>query len=160
MIDDRTATAYHEAGHAIVGHVLGLVIASVRIANPRPVTEVGPIEASDLVRREYELVTFWAGLVAEAGYRGAPSFERAADDLASIASGAFSLALARGEEPTAAGLHATSLATLTASKRVVEARRLPIERLAHELLMRPVLHGDALAEAFARALDECGCQAP
>ncbi len=80
MDDDETLTAYHEAGHAVVGYVLGGRIESISLGGdgsgdlPRRFGDCrvdwGPIDASTDWHLQREIMTLLAGPVAEMIYRG------------------------------------------------------------------------------------------
>ena len=80
--DEETLTAYHEAGHAVIGFALGAEIEAVQLGGefddelPNRFGEClvnwGPVDASCNWQRQRELLTILAGPVAEMIYRGEP----------------------------------------------------------------------------------------
>ncbi|GAA5508460.1 hypothetical protein Rcae01_03926 [Novipirellula caenicola] len=78
--DDETLTAYHEAGHVVVGYLLGAQIDEVRLDSmidddlPRRFGDClvnwGKVDAGCDWQRQRELMTILAGPVAEMIYRG------------------------------------------------------------------------------------------
>lgn len=79
MDDDETLTAYHEAGHAVIGYALGGLIEAVNLGGepddlPRRFGDCrvnwGPIDVASDWQLVRELLTILAGPVAEMIYRG------------------------------------------------------------------------------------------
>ncbi len=80
--DDETLTAYHEAGHAVIGYALGARIESIQLGGemsddlPQRFGEClvnwGPISDTCSWQCQRELMTVLAGPVAEMIYRGEP----------------------------------------------------------------------------------------
>ena len=80
MDDDETLTAYHEAGHAVVGYLLGGRIESVSLGGdgsddlPNRFGDCrvnwGPVDAVADWQLQREILTLLAGPVAEMVYRG------------------------------------------------------------------------------------------
>lgn len=80
MDDDETLTAYHEAGHAVVGYALGGRIESISLGGddgedlPRRFGDCrvnwGPVDTTADWQLQREIMTLLAGPVAEMIYRG------------------------------------------------------------------------------------------
>lgn len=80
MDDDETWTAYHEAGHAVVGYALGARIERVQLGGEADdelperfgdcLVNWGRVSAECSWQRQCELMTILAGPVAEMIYRG------------------------------------------------------------------------------------------
>lgn len=80
MDDDETITAYHEAGHAVVGYALGATVDSMQLGGeadqwlPRRFGECrvnwGTVDPNQDWQRTREILTVLAGPVAEMIYRG------------------------------------------------------------------------------------------
>ena len=80
MDDEETLTAYHEAGHAVVGFALGARIESVNLGGEADdylperfgdcLVNWGPIDPAADWQRQREVLTILAGPVAEMIYRG------------------------------------------------------------------------------------------
>jgi hypothetical protein len=80
MDDDDTLTAYHEAGHAVVGYALGGRIETICLGGdgdddlPKRFGDCrvnwGPVDASADWQLQREVMTLLAGPVAEMIYRG------------------------------------------------------------------------------------------
>ncbi|TWT82595.1 hypothetical protein CA13_40580 [Planctomycetes bacterium CA13] len=80
MNDDETLTAYHEAGHVVVGYLLGATIDEVRlgcmIEDSLPtqfgdcMINWGPVDSHCDWQRQREILTVLAGPVAEMIYQG------------------------------------------------------------------------------------------
>ena len=78
--DEETLTAYHEAGHAVVGYALGGRIESVSLGGdsgedlPQRFGDCrvnwGPVDANTDWQLQREIMTLLAGPVAEMSYRG------------------------------------------------------------------------------------------
>ena len=82
MDDDETLTAYHEAGHAVVGYALGATIERVQLGGEADddlperygdcLVNWGRVSPECSWQRQCELMTILAGPVAEMIYRGEP----------------------------------------------------------------------------------------
>lgn len=80
MDDDETLTAYHEAGHAVIGYALGGRIESISLGGdggedlPTRFGDCrinwGPVDATADWQLQREILTLLAGPVAEMIYRG------------------------------------------------------------------------------------------
>lgn len=80
MDDEETLTAYHEAGHAVIGYALGARIEAVRLGGEADdylperfgdcLVNWGPISPDCDWQRQREIMTILAGPVAEMIYRG------------------------------------------------------------------------------------------
>jgi hypothetical protein len=80
--DDETLTAYHEAGHAVVGYALGATIERVQLGGEADddlperygdcLVNWGRVSPECSWQRQCELMTILAGPVAEMIYRGEP----------------------------------------------------------------------------------------
>lgn len=80
MDDEETLTAYHEAGHAVVGFALGARIESVQLGGEADdflperfgdcMVNWGPVDPNCDWQRQREIMTILAGPVAEMIYRG------------------------------------------------------------------------------------------
>lgn len=89
----RIATAYHEAGHAVVAHSLGRMIQKVTIKPGRSAWGQSRLGVCELQKgrskasrnqREDEVLILFAGMVAEARHTGQYCPEGAGQDLALI----------------------------------------------------------------------------
>ncbi|NNE00112.1 MAG: cell division protein FtsH [Pirellulaceae bacterium] len=80
--DDETLTAYHEAGHAVIGYALGARIERVQLGGEADdhlperfgdcLVNWGMVHPDCTEQRQRELMTILAGPVAEMIYRGEP----------------------------------------------------------------------------------------
>jgi hypothetical protein len=149
--------AYHEAGHVVVGHRLGLELVDVDVeedaeggyghTNFKPPTwfaRDGPLDDRSRTFIEAVATTFLAGTVAEARRAGFENWEAAGFDLDSVVQDWLLLLFPATE--IQARLHSYGAA---AARLVDEPENwLAIEKLAHALLKRRRL---GAAEALAVA---------
>jgi ATP-dependent Zn protease len=147
---DAVATAYHEAGHAVIAHVLGFKVTSVSVGLKNPtigkcVTERTTVDAlaqmlpeSRRLLVERHIIWSLAGAMAERVFSGADSDGGAAEDRT-------------GEQRmlhaiTQDSVEAQALLSLLEirAERLVAKWRDGIARVAQYLLMRGRLTGDEI----------------
>lgn len=163
--------AFHEAGHVVVGHLLGLTVRSadtrpdgvggfghttfepIAPAEPAPDMAGSGLEPPRAVHDERVLVTFLAGLAAESRHAGRDMVESAGYDLDELAREWLPRSTSVGEETEAAIIRLRREAEALVSRpeiwRAIEAvaaallRHGEIDGAEAERLVRESIAGDA-----------------
>lgn len=143
MIDSRTLTAYHEAGHAVIAILLGRPIQKISIVPNK--TRLGACEikkgrfqpSSDWL--EDEVLILLAGVVAEARLTGRYDWQGAGQDLRSVRR----LTLSRAGDETRAEKLERRLLAKTEHLLGDETTWKTTEQIAAALLERESMSGRA-----------------
>lgn len=169
--DDLRHVAIHEAGHAVVAHLLGYGVESVTIRGEGDAggwTDIRMPSVSDRALVEARVKVLLAGRAANVFF-GAPPDTGATSDLAEatrlLAAARLSFGLAGSLVYRAAPGQALDMVTrdkaladaigqelgrlMTSTQRLVADHSAAIQRVAYALLERSVLDGHALAELIA-----------
>jgi hypothetical protein len=160
MINDEEATAYHEAGHAVVAYVLGLSIILVTV--PREPQERPRLSTTDLAsnqrkRRERTVIAALAAGFAEARYRGGieePVLNPLviAHDLAYARRELCDLGASVGTNVDEEFIRARLRDLATIAKKIVYDYWDGVEALAAELQTRGLLRGPAVRRTLRQAI--------
>lgn len=160
MVRRNQASAYHEAGHAVVAVLLARSVQSVKL---HPGTHCGKCAgrvrctnhprltlrgASNPARiRQYierEIIIAWAGLAAESLHRGRKTLDGAGDDAEMIT------ALLRRLEPDAERRTALGRNLFEQTVRLLKRRWSAVRRVAEALVQHGFLTGAGLRRAIRR----------
>ena len=148
MIDPRTITAYHEAGHAAIAMIVGRSIHKVSIVPNK--TRLGACEmkkgrvqpSSDWL--EDEILILLAGLAAEAKLTGRYAWQGAGQDLRNVRQ----LTLSRAGDETRAEKLERRLLAKTEHLLADEKTWKIVEQIAAALLERETISGRAARHLY------------